>query len=33
MSLMGFHKKYLDRGGVGGRVELYPICLGFLEFV
>ena len=31
---MGFQKKkkYLDRV-VGGWVELYPICLGFLEFV
>ena len=32
MSLGFQNQKYLDRG-VGGWVELYPICLGFLEFV
>ena len=30
VSLMGFQKK-LDRGWVGGWVELYPIFFGFLE--
>ena len=32
MSVMGFQKKSLYGGWVGG-CELYPIFLGFLEFV
>ena len=31
MSVMGFQKKFGCE--VGGWGELYPICLGFLEFV
>ena len=33
MSEMGFQRKSLDGGWVGGWGELYPSLFGFLEFV